>query len=204
MLNRCGFRDEYCSSKMCRLTAERGTSPALNCCTKVLAVQHICSNTVTQCALVIFSHANIIDTISEVGGGINYIMTASEGTFRIGDDGTFCLKCSFFRIATFRAEVATAAIFTDNITHRHFPCCSKRPEVLCHVSIRQLELIVFVAIKIATQAAGFASVVSRYCDSDVIDQIICYPQAKVGHNDIISPLLINRHCTVEEFLWKVT
>lgn len=173
------------SKKKCRLTAERSTSPVLNLCTKVLAVQHICSDTVTQHAFIIFGHANIIDTISEVGCRINYIMASSKWTFGIVDKRAFCLYRCFFRIVTFGALVATAAIFTDRSRHGHFPRCAKGLEVLGHVSTRQLELICFVIVKIATQTTGSANVVSRDSDSDVVDQIIRDPQAKVCHNDVI-------------------
>lgn len=112
-------------------------------------------------------------------------MASGKRPVGIGDNFTFRLQRSFFRSVTFGAKVTAASVFTDHSGDGHFPRHAERLQVLGYVSIWQLELICCVIVEISTQAAGFAPVVSGDRDSDVVDQIICDPQAKVGHNDII-------------------
>lgn len=153
---------------------------------------------------IIFGYTNIIDTISEVGGGIDNTLASRKWTIGVADDCTFCLYHSFFRFITYGALVADAAIFTDDSNHGHFPNCSEALNVFGNCSVLQLELICFVVVEIATKTTGSATVGSRDSDCDVIHQIIRHPQAKVGHYDVILPLLINLHCTVVEVQWKVS
>lgn len=98
---------------------------------------------------------------------------------------------------TLWAEVPAAAVITNHSKHRLFPGCRKFQEV-GFFSIRQPVLVVFVAIEVATQAACLALVVSRDSDSNLEEQVVGHPQAKVGCNDIVVAFFVDLHLSFIE------
>ena len=60
---------------------------------------------------------------------------------------------------------------------------------------RQLEFIVLVAIEVATEPTGLATIVGGNSNGDVVDQVICYFETEVGYYDNISTSLIYLYLT---------
>ncbi|TNN63796.1 hypothetical protein EYF80_025998 [Liparis tanakae] len=120
---------------------------------------------------------------TQIADGIQVVHSGSGRYLTNLKDHSLCLK-GFHRLVTCGALVATAPIDTDRPRHGHRPRVSKGLEVLRHVAIWQLELICFVIVKIAAQTTGFAVVVSRDSDQDVVDQIVRDPQSKDQNHSV--------------------
>jgi len=165
---------------MLKLTAEIRSPPGLNLHTKALAVQHIGPDAVTQHCPVAARHADVIDTVSVVGGRVYGIVTHGKGTVGIGEDLTVLLEHFLLAGITLGTDVPTAAVITHHSGHGHLPGRPKAQQVFGHFTVWQLELIGFVVVEVSAQAAGVAPVVPRYRDGDVVDHVIGHPQAEVS------------------------
>lgn len=83
------------------------------------------------------------------------------------------------------------------------PRFSKRIHVVGEPIITELEVIFFVAIKVATQATDLTAVVTRYCDCHMIDQVISDKQSKICCNNKTHAFLIDLHCSIIKIQRKV-
>lgn len=165
---------------MLTLTAESRSPPAENCHTKGLAVHHVGRDAVTEHLAVPHRQADVIDTVSVVGGRVYDVVAGSEGTLGIGEDLTVLLEHFLLVGVTFGTDVPTAAVFTNHSGHGHLPGRPEAQQVFGHFTAWQLEIIGFVVAEVSTQAAGVVPVVAGYGDGDVVDHVIGHSQAKVG------------------------
>lgn len=66
-----------------------------------------------------------------------------------------------------------------------------------------LEVVFLVAIVVATQATDLITVITRYCDCHMIDQVISDSQSKICCNNIMQAFLKDLHCSIIEIQRKV-
>ena len=161
-------------------TAESRGPPGWNLHTKGLAVHHVGPDAVTQHCPVPIHHANVIDTVSEVGGRVYDIVARRKGTFGIGEDLTVLLKHFLLAFVTLGTEVPTASIFAHHSTHGHLPGSPEALHVFGHFTIWQCEFICVIVVEVPAQTASVVHVVAGYGDGDVIDHVIGHPQAEVS------------------------
>ena len=104
------------------------------------------------------THANVINTISEIGLRINDTEAGSKGATWISDDAAVGLKDAFLIFSTLGAEVTGAAIVTHQTLHSFLPGRTEVPDAFCLSTIWQLVIIILVAVEIATQTTGLAMI----------------------------------------------
>lgn len=104
---------------------------------------------------------------------------------------------------TARTVSPLTAISTRNTRDGDLPRCSKRIHAVGEPIITELEVIFFVAIKVATQATDLTAVVTRYCDCHMIDQVISDKQSKICSNNKTHAFLIDLHCSIIKIQRKV-
>lgn len=163
-----------------------------------MTVEGIGRHTVTQDLSITIGGTHIIYTVVKVGLRVQFTLTGREGAFGRCNNATvsWLLKHGLLRWLTLGTGVSLAAVVTHHARDGDLPRFPKDVHVFGDLMIGHFEVIVAVTVEVATQAAGLATVVPRYGDRDVVDQVKGEKQTEVCGDDIVDALLVDLYCSV--------
>lgn len=171
--------------------AEGWCPPTPHSDSSILARSDIALDTLAQDMRVPSSHTEVMDAGLGIRDRVNDAMARAKGTFRGREEATvvgFLEDCHFFLCAGGTLILGTGVI--ARCVHC-FPCGSKGCRIWSQLATGELEIIIVLAIVVATEATQMPHVDLGHRDHHMLDEVIVDNKAKVSAEQDTCPMWVD-------------
>lgn len=182
---------DICPCALPKLTAEGWCPPTPHGDSGILARGDIALDTLAQDMRVPSSHTEVMDAGLGIWDWVNDAMAGAKGTFGGREEATvvgFLEDCHFLLCAGGTLILGTGVI--ARCIHC-FPCGSKGCHIWSQLATGELEIIIALAIVVATEATQVPHVDLGHRDHHVLDEVIVDNEAKVSAEQDTCPMWVD-------------